>query len=71
MFRYFESLVDPYCDYPQTDHPPQRLWPFLRGYMKPFHKVFAVTGTLTVIGAFVEVWLIAYLGRLVDVLGAA
>ena len=71
MFRFLESLVDPYCDYAETDQPPERLWPFLRGYMRPFHKVFAVTGILTVITAFIEVWLIAYLGRLVDVLGKA
>ncbi len=69
MFRYLESLVDPYCDYPQTDRPPQTLWPFLRDFMRPFHKVFAVTGALTMIGALIEVWLIAYLGRLVDLLG--
>lgn len=30
MFRFFENLVDPYCDYPEQDRPPTRLWPFMK-----------------------------------------
>ncbi|MEK6217412.1 MAG: ABC transporter transmembrane domain-containing protein, partial [Boseongicola sp.] len=71
MFRYLENLVDPYCDYPETDQPPQRLGAFLWEFCRPFRKVFAITGVLTMIAALVEVWLIAYLGRLVDVLTTA
>lgn len=71
MFRFFETLVDPYIDYPETDVPPRRLWPFLLGYSRPFRKVFAVAGTMSVVVAAVEVGLIWYMGRIVDVLSAA
>lgn len=68
MFRYFESLVDPYTPYEETDHPPQRLSPFLRGYARPFRRVFWQTGVMSIIAAAVEIWLLAYLGRLVDIM---
>ncbi len=68
MFRYFENLVDPYVAYEETDRPPTRLWPFMRVYARPFHKVFALTAVMSVIVATVEIWLIGYLGRLVDTL---
>ncbi|NJM84606.1 MAG: ABC transporter ATP-binding protein [Tabrizicola sp.] len=68
MFRFFESLVDPYGPYEQTDVPPRRLWPFLRQFIRPFRGVFAVTALLSVIAAFADVALIWYVGRLVDLL---
>ena len=71
MFRFFENLIDPYCDYPQEDRPPTSLWPFLARYLKPFRKVFWATGAVTVIVAAIEIWLIAYIGRLVDVLAGS
>ena len=70
MFRFLESLVDPYVDYPIEDQPPQKLWPFLLRYCLPFKRVFAVTGVITIFVAAIEIWLIAYLGRLVDVLAS-
>ena len=70
MFRYFENLVNPYASYTETDHPPQRLWPFLRQYMGPFRKVFWAAGIMSVVVAFIEVGLLWYLGRVVDLLGA-
>ena len=71
MFRFLENLVDPYADYPVTDTPPKRLWPFLREYCRPFWSVFTITGIMSVVVAAVEIWLIGYLGRLVDVLTAS
>jgi len=68
MFKFFENLVDPYATYTQTDTPPTRLWPFLRTYMVPFRKVFWATGLLSVVVAIVEIWLISYMGRVVDLL---
>ena len=68
MFRYFEGLVDPYTAYQETDHPPQRLLPFLRDYARPFKKVFWLTGIASVVIAAMEVWLIFYIGRLIDIL---
>ena len=66
MFRFFENLVDPYAAYPEDDTPPRRLWSFLGVYMRPFRKVFAVTGLFSVIVAAMEIGLLGYLGRLVD-----
>lgn len=71
MFRFFENLVDPYCDYALEDRPPTRLWPFIALYLKPFRKLFVATGFVTVFVAAIEIWLIAYIGRLVDVLADA
>ena len=68
MLRYFERLVDPYTPYRETDTPPQRLWPFLRQYMGPFRGVFWAAGVTSVLVATVEVGLIWYMGRIVDVL---
>ncbi len=71
MFRYFETLVDPYGPYTQTDTPPRQLWPFLKEYIRPFRSVFAVTAALSVVSAFADVALIWYVGRLVDLLSTA
>jgi len=68
MFRYFEGLVDPYTTYQETDAPPTRLYPFLRQYAEPFIGVFAITAIASVVIAAVEIWLLGYLGRLVDIL---
>ncbi|MBQ2262050.1 MAG: ABC transporter ATP-binding protein [Loktanella sp.] len=68
MFRFFENLVDPYTSYQENDTPPTRLYRFLRAYAEPFMPVFWVTGALSVIVAGVEIWLISYLGRLIDIL---
>ncbi|MBL3585715.1 ABC transporter ATP-binding protein [Rhodovulum sulfidophilum] len=70
MFRYFENLIDPYAPHAQTDTPPNRLWPFLAAYMRPFRKVFAIAAVLSLLSAFVEIWLIDVMGRLVDILSS-
>ncbi|MEO1788493.1 MAG: ABC transporter ATP-binding protein [Pseudomonadota bacterium] len=68
MFRFFENLVDPYVPYTENDRPPKRLWPFMREYCRPFTRVFTYAGLMSVVVATVEIWLIAYMGRLVDIL---
>ncbi|QIE40793.1 ABC transporter ATP-binding protein [Rhodobacteraceae bacterium SC52] len=70
MFRFFETLVDPYVSYAHEDTPPKRLRPFLRGYARPFRGLFALTGMMSITVAAVEVGLIWYMGRIVDVLSA-
>ncbi|MDZ4096318.1 MAG: ABC transporter ATP-binding protein [Paracoccaceae bacterium] len=70
MFHFFESLVDPYAPYEQTDTPPRRLWPFLKDYIRPFRGVFAVTAVLSVLVASFDVGLIWYVGRMVDILAS-
>ncbi|WP_127113215.1 ABC transporter ATP-binding protein [Shimia sediminis] len=69
MFKFFENLVDPYCDYPETDTPPTKLWPFLWDYSQPFKRVFWVAGIMSIVVATVEIFLIGYMGRIVDILG--
>ena len=68
MFRFFENLVDPYVTYADNDTPPRRLWPFMREYCRPFTRVFTYAGLMSVVVATVEIWLIGYMGRLVDIL---
>ena len=68
MFRFFENLVDPYTPYQETNTPPRRLWPFLREYSRPFSKVFIAAAVSSIVVAMVEIWLIYYVGRVVDVL---
>ncbi|MGB7319496.1 MAG: ABC transporter ATP-binding protein [Planktotalea sp.] len=68
MFRFFERLVDPYVSYEEADTPPTKLWPFMMAYSQPFKHVFAVTGIMSVVVAVVEIWLISYMGRVVDIL---
>ncbi|WP_108483807.1 ABC transporter ATP-binding protein [Oceaniglobus ichthyenteri] len=68
MFRFFENMVDPYTPYKETNTPPRALWPFIRAYSQPFKKVFALAAVSSVGVAAVEIGLIWYMGRLVDVL---
>ncbi|CAD0184513.1 Putative multidrug export ATP-binding/permease protein [Ruegeria sp. THAF57] len=68
MFRFFENLVDPFVAYKESDTPPTRLWPFMLEYSKPFYRVFFWAGLISVIVAAVEVGLIYYMGRVVDLL---
>ncbi|MDF1726793.1 MAG: ABC transporter ATP-binding protein [Sulfitobacter sp.] len=70
MFRFFENLVDPYVDHPETDQPPRRVWPFMRDYLVPFRRVFWYAAIMSVVVAAIEIWLIYYMGRIVDLLGA-
>ncbi len=69
MFRFFENLVDPYVSYPSDDTPPRRLWPFMLDYARPFMGVFALTAFMSIVVAAIEIGLIYYMGRIVDVLG--
>ncbi|MEM0934647.1 MAG: ABC transporter ATP-binding protein [Pseudomonadota bacterium] len=71
MFRYFENLVDPYVDYELRDAPPRTLWPFLWEYSQPFKRLFGWVTLLSICVAMIEVGLIYYMGRVVDILSSA
>jgi ATP-binding cassette subfamily B multidrug efflux pump len=71
MFRFFEDLVDPYTPYADNDTPPTRLWPFLQEYAQPFKRVFALTAVMALVAAAIELWLISYMGRVVDLLAGS
>jgi len=62
MFRFFEDLIDPFADYNEIDHPPQRLWPFLQAYCQPFKWIFLLAFTASVLVAGSEIGLIYALG---------
>jgi ATP-binding cassette subfamily B multidrug efflux pump len=68
MFRFFETLVDPYSDYTATDTPPKKLLPFLLQYTRPFRGVFIVAALTSIITATVEIGLISAMGWVVDIL---
>ncbi|MCV2875794.1 ABC transporter ATP-binding protein/permease [Rhodobacteraceae bacterium XHP0102] len=68
MFRFFETLVDPYTPYTEKDTPPNRLWPFMRDYAQPFKRVFLAAAVMSMVMASIELGLIVYLGRVVDLL---
>ncbi|UWQ22150.1 ABC transporter ATP-binding protein [Jannaschia sp. W003] len=68
MFRRLETLVDPFAAHDASDAPPARLGPFLREWTRPFHHLFALAAGLAVLVAAVEIGLIAYVGRIVDLL---
>ncbi|WP_413867890.1 ABC transporter ATP-binding protein [Albidovulum sp.] len=70
MFRFFENLVDPYVPYEEKDAPPRQLLPFLMDYARPFRSIFVVTAALKSVVAAIEVSLVWYVGRLVDLLAA-
>lgn len=70
MFKKLEKLVDPYVAYPQQDRPPRRLWPFLWDYSQPFKGLFALTAFMSVIVATIEIGLIWYMGRVVDLMSS-
>ena len=68
MFRLFENLVDPFVDYSETDIPPNKLYPFLKDYCRPFFGVFGVLIVLSCLVAGIEIGLIYFIGWLVDVM---
>ncbi len=71
LFRFFEGLIDPYVDYPETDAPPRRLLPFMLDYSRPFRRIFVVAGVLSIAVAAVELLLIWAMGWVVDILAAS
>ena len=70
MFRFFENLVDPFAPYAESDTPPQRLWPFILSYIRPFRRVLTASVFFKILMASSEVALIWYMGRLVDLLSS-
>ena len=68
MFRYFENLIDPYSDYVESDQPPRKLWPFLWSFSGQFRTLFVCAAVMSIIVAAIEVALIYYMGRVVDLM---
>ncbi len=68
MFKFFESLVDPFCQYEETDTPPREISNFLRDYTKPFYFLFGVTAFFAFLLATIELLLIYGIGQIVDLM---
>ncbi|MCY4301686.1 MAG: ABC transporter ATP-binding protein [Aestuariivita sp.] len=68
MFRFFENLINPYASFEEKDAPPQKLWPFMLDYARPFKGLFIITAILSTAVAAIEIGLIFYMGRAVDIL---
>jgi ATP-binding cassette subfamily B multidrug efflux pump len=69
MFRGLESLIDPFRPY--SGAPANTVWPFIRAHLKPAAPVLVASLVLALVGAGIEVWLIGYSGRLIDLLAAS
>jgi len=71
MFRFFETLIDPYQPYDERAEFPSRLVPFIAAMMRPARKLIGLSLLLGLIFALAEAALIRYAGQLVDILGQA
>ena len=71
MFRYFETLIDPYQPYDDTDEFPNRLIPFYLRFLRPARGVLLATMALGLIFAVCEALMLRFAGQLVDILSAA
>ena len=68
MLRFFENLVDPFCDYPPNDSPPQKVWPYLRDLCRPFYRTLSVYCGILIAVAGIELAMIYGIGWFVDVI---
>lgn len=67
--RFFLNAVDPYD---LSDAAPYReVWPYLRSHFKPLRRVIVASVLVTVLAASIEVWLIQYAGKIVDILASS
>jgi ATP-binding cassette subfamily B multidrug efflux pump len=70
LFRWLEGLRAPFPD--GAPHmPPEKFWPFVVHYTRPFWPLLAAAAGLAATVALIEVTLFTYLGQLVDWLAAA
>ena len=67
MFRFLENSADPFRRH-DPDTPPAGVRRFLIRELRPLRAVVGFALATTIAGAAIEVWLIGYAGRLVDML---
>lgn len=70
MFRYFETLIDPFPSR-EPGTPPRRLLSFILHYSRPVLPFLGVMSVLTAMISVIEVVIIGYMGSLVDWLSNA
>lgn len=67
--RFFLNAFDPY---ELSDTGPHReIWPYLWSHIRPMRRIIFASVLVTVIAASVEVWLIQYAGKVVDILASS
>lgn len=69
LFGWLENLADPFQSYVETK-PPAQPWPYITSFLKPLRHIMALSLLMTLVTVAIEIWLIAYAGRLVDTLSA-
>jgi ATP-binding cassette subfamily B multidrug efflux pump len=67
IFRWFETRIDAYAPAPIVE-PPKSLAAFFWFYLKPVWWAFAVLTVLTLAAASIEVAIIAFIGRIIDLM---
>jgi ATP-binding cassette subfamily B multidrug efflux pump len=67
IFRWFETRVEPYAPAP-IDQPPTGLTAFFWFYLKPVWWAFALLTLLTLAAAGIEVAILAFIGRIIDLM---
>lgn len=73
LFRYFTSaalnLARPYAG--EGPAPSAQVFRYLSAHVEPLKRVLGMSLIVTVCAAAIDVWLISYIGRLIDVLAAS
>lgn len=74
MFRIYDwltrlalDMADPYV-HGTGEAPAADVWPYIRSHLYPLRWVLVLSVLVTVVTASIEVWLIGYAGRLIDML---
>ncbi|MEO1330744.1 MAG: ABC transporter ATP-binding protein, partial [Pseudomonadota bacterium] len=67
-FAWFERLVDPYVAYDERTPPPARLFDFYREMLRPVRWIVGLSAALALVVAVLDALLIAFAGRIVDIL---
>ncbi len=67
LTRVALNLANPYV-HGSGGTPPDQVWPYLKSHMRPLRRVLVLSLIITVFTASIEVWLIGYAGRLIDML---
>ncbi|MEM9138508.1 MAG: ABC transporter ATP-binding protein [Pseudomonadota bacterium] len=71
MFRFFETLIDPYQSYDEKAEFPDRLIPFYLRFLKPARWVILAAMALGLAIAWIDLLIISYGAELVDILTTA
>ncbi len=69
LFRQVEDMVDPFAPHAEGT-PPDRVWPFVFEQLRPFRRVLILAAVIGVLVALLELGLVYYAGRLVDLMDA-